>query len=103
MPFCARHRLQPPTTDNQQNPGWPQNVGNIPRAINNIPPADGTTEPSPSRGPPTNWKWDPDREHLEKISKQAVDAVGFFFGFLHRNPTSSFFLATDGRLNGINT
>ena len=77
-PFCARHRLQPPTTDNdQQNPGWPQN---IPRVINNIPPANPPTDPSqsPPWGTPTSWKWDPDREHLEKISKQAADAVGSF-------------------------
>lgn len=76
-PFCARHRLQPPTNDSdQQNPGWPQNMGNIPRAINNIP-ADPSSQ-SPSWGTPTNWKWDPDREQLDKISKQAVDAVGSF-------------------------
>lgn len=87
VPFCARHRLQPPTTDNQQNPGWPQRMGDIPRAINNIPPVDATTEPSPqppSRGSPASWKWDPDREHLEKISKQAVDAVGFLRILLHK-------------------
>jgi len=73
-PFCSRHRLQPPTTDNNQ----PQNMGGIPRAINNIPAANDTTGPSsqsPSWGPPASWKWDPDREHLEKVSKQAFDTM----------------------------
>lgn len=84
LPFCPRYKLQSPATDNnqQQNPGWPQNMSDIPRAINNIPSGNPPTDPSsqsPSTGLPTSWKWDPDREHLEKISKQAVDAVGFLF------------------------
>src|SRR5438309_8023970 len=79
--MCTRHRLPPPPSQgdsNGQNPAWPQNMSDVPRAINNIPSGDAPASPPAGSWPPKDgWKWDPDREHMEKVSKQAVDAVRF--------------------------
>ncbi|PPQ88701.1 hypothetical protein CVT25_009465 [Psilocybe cyanescens] len=71
--------IQPPPQGHHSP--WPQSIGDIPRAINNIP------EPSPP--PPQiyspnalgEWEkrqdtqWDLEKEHLAKISRQATDAM----------------------------
>lgn len=68
---------------------WPQNISDIPRAINNI--------PQPNHVPPTyspstlgEWEkrqdaqWDLEKEHLAKISRQATDAVRLRSSHLHK-------------------
>lgn len=70
-----------------QSPSWPQSVGDIPRAINNIPPSYEDPEISFSarvRASMGDWEtrqdyqWQSERDHLAKISRQATDAVRFF-------------------------
>jgi len=56
---------------------WPQNASEVPQMVNNMPPA------GPAMYPPTPgawsqdapYKWDQEREHFAKLSKQAADTV----------------------------
>lgn len=85
FPHCHRHRLQVPSANgdwqqSQNSSSIPQTLSDVPRAINNIPPASSVSPPplhNAQRYPnwDNSWKWDSDREHVEKISKQAIDAV----------------------------
>ncbi|KAF8909402.1 hypothetical protein CPB84DRAFT_1766051 [Gymnopilus junonius] len=76
--FGHCRRLPPqyyPPTDSTVPPStspvtWPQTFSDIPRAINNIPPA-----ADPSSASRSEWLSDEERERLANLSRQATDAM----------------------------
>ncbi|KDR80503.1 hypothetical protein GALMADRAFT_240790 [Galerina marginata CBS 339.88] len=69
---CMRPPVQAPPTDSAAPPSpWPQNMSDIPRAINNIPPAHS----SPVSAEWESRQWEQEKEHLANISRQATDAM----------------------------
>ncbi|KAF9557335.1 hypothetical protein CPC08DRAFT_710477 [Agrocybe pediades] len=89
--YCRRPRLDsthlPTTLANRDKSCWPHSISEIPRAINNIPPAPSPLYPD-TRAPipeldekreaalaAEREQWEQGKAHLEKVSRQAMDTV----------------------------